>query len=153
MTRRGSPRPVLAVLILGLADVTAIACTHGQGIGDELLRIVGARLVRALRAQDLVTRLWSDEYACLLADVPSREQLGRLACKLHDIVAAPIHLGTLELSMRPSIGISASPGDADNADSMLVCADVAMCRARHQNCSYAFFDASLQADHAPRLQA
>jgi GGDEF domain-containing protein len=85
--------------------------------------------------------------------VPSREQLGRVACKLFDIVAAPIRLGVLELSMRPSIGISASPGDADNADSMLVCADVAMYRARHQNSGYAFFDASLGVSHAPRLQA
>ena len=90
---------VLAVLYLDLDGFKEINDTYGHDVGDELLRIVAARLTRAVRAEDMVSRLGGDEFACLLAGVPSRARLIHLARKLLDAVVAPCKLGTLKLGI------------------------------------------------------
>jgi diguanylate cyclase (GGDEF)-like protein len=113
---------------------------HGHDIGDQLLRIIAARMSRTVRGEDMVSRLGGDEFACLLADVPDREAVSRLACKLFDAVAAPVKLGALELSVRPSIGIATCPGDGVSGAQLMKHADAAMYHAKRQRCGYAFFD-------------
>jgi diguanylate cyclase len=136
----GSLRRPLAVLYLDLDDFKPVNDTHGHEAGDELLRIVAARLARAVRRGDMVCRLGGDEFACLLADLPGREQLCHLACKLFDAVSAPVRIGRLELSVRPSIGIAICPTDGDTADALLRSADTAMYAAKRERTGYAFCD-------------
>lgn len=131
---------VLAVLYLDLDGFKEINDTYGHDIGDELLKIVAARLTRAVRAEDMVSRLGGDEFACLLAGVPSRARLIHLARKLLDAVVAPCKLGTLKLVVRPSIGIAVCPADGETVDSLLKNADTAMYRAKRLRTGLAFFD-------------
>ena len=140
-----APSPALAVLYLDLDGLKLINDGHGHATGDELLRIVAARLARSVRAGDMVCRLGGDEFACLLGNVFNRDQLSHLACKLFDAVSAPLKIGDLELTVRPSIGIAVCPTDGNNSDALLRHADSAMYRAKRQQLGYAFFDAS--SDH------
>jgi diguanylate cyclase (GGDEF)-like protein len=133
-------RPAFAVLYLDLDGFKPINDTHGHTIGDELLRIVAARLSQAVRAEDMVSRLGGDEFACLMADLLDREQLSRLAVKLVDTVSAPLMIGRLKLSVRPSIGIAICPTDGATADTLLENADAAMYRAKRHRTGYAFVD-------------
>lgn len=133
-------RHALAVLYLDLDGFKAINDTYGHAVGDELLRIVGARLSRGVRTEDMVSRFGGDEFACLLADSPDREHLSRLACKLIDAVQAPCKIGQLQLSVRPSIGIAICPSDGESAETLLKNADAAMCCAKRQQSGHAFFD-------------
>jgi diguanylate cyclase len=144
-------RPPLAVFYLDLDAFKAVNDTHGHAAGDEMLRIVAARLARALRSEDLVGRLGGDEFACLIADMPGPAALEQLARKLYDTVAAPLTIGSLRLAVRPSIGIAMCPGDADTAAALLDCADAAMYRAKRQQLGHAFFEA--EADMPSRLKA
>lgn len=133
-------RPAFALLYLDLDGFRSINDTHGQDAGDEMLQIVAARLARAVRADDLVGRMGDGEFACVLADVPSRVQLVHLACKLFDAVSAPLKIGDLKLTVHPSIGIASGPTDGATADALLRNADAAMVRAKRQKIGYAFFD-------------
>jgi diguanylate cyclase (GGDEF)-like protein len=133
-------RAGLALLYIDLDGFKAINDAHGHAVGDELLGIVAARLTRAVRAEDVVGRLGGDEFACLLEGVLDREQLGQVARKLFDTVSAPLRIGTLELAVRPSIGIALCPADGATADVLLGIADAAMYRAKRQRTGYAFFD-------------
>lgn len=129
----------LAVLYLDLDGFKGVNDTHGQDVGDELLQIIAARLARAVRAGDVVSRLGSDEFACLLTDVPDREQLGHLACKLFDAVSAPVKIGPHELSVCPSIGVAMYPEDGATAQVLIDSADAAMHHAKQHRSGYAFF--------------
>jgi diguanylate cyclase (GGDEF)-like protein len=134
------PTPMLAVLYLDLDSLKPINDQHGHHAGDQLLRIVAARLARAVRREDMVCRMGGDEFACLLTKALTRDQLSHLACKLFDTVSAPLKIGALELTVRPSIGIALCPGDGVTADRLLRNADSAMYRAKRQQLGYAFFD-------------
>ena len=133
-------RQVLALLYFDLDGFKPINDAHGHDAGDELLRIVAARLTRAVRAEDMVGRLGGDEFACLLGGLADREQLSQLACKLFDVVSAPIQIGKLELSVRPSIGIAMCPAHGVTAEALLKSADSAMYHAKRHQTGYAFFD-------------
>ena len=143
--------PTVALLYLDLDGFKLINDAHGHAIGDELLRIVAARLMRAVRAGDMVSRVGGDEFVCLLANMDDRESLGHLACKLWDAVAAPLRLGQLTLVVRPSIGIALSPADGSTVDALLKSADAAMYRAKRAQTGYGFADASLPMHGVPTL--
>lgn len=128
----------IAVLYLDLDGFKLINDTHGHAIGDELLRIVAARLTRALRAQDVVSRLGGDEFACLIHGVPESRQLGSLAGKLVNAVSAGAKIGTLRVRVRASIGIAIWPADGGTAEALLESADTAMYRAKQRQCGFAF---------------
>ena len=136
----GGPRQLPAVLYLDLDGFKPINDLHGHDVGDELLRIVALRLSRAMRNEDVVSRIGGDEFACLLAESGSRDQLGHVACKLFDAVSTPLKIGDLQLSVRASIGIAVAPTDRNTAGALMKSADAAMYHAKRAQSGYAFFD-------------
>jgi diguanylate cyclase (GGDEF)-like protein len=134
LRRRG-----MAVLYLDLDAFKSINDENGHDVGDDLLRIVAARLTRTLRAEDTIGRLGGDEFACLVAGMPGRDHLLHLARKLFQAVSAPLKIGELRLSVRPSIGIAMCPDDGTTVESLLKHADAAMYRAKRQQVGHAFF--------------
>ena len=132
--------PSLALLYLDLDSFKPINDQHGHDVGDRLLRIVAMRLTRAIRAGDCVGRIGGDEFVCLLDRIEDRQQLSHLACKLFDAVSAPLQIGKMRLTVRPSIGIAVCPTDGGTADTLLKRADAAMYRAKRAQSGYAFFE-------------
>jgi diguanylate cyclase len=128
LARAGPQMKSVAVPYLDLDGVQPVNDAHRHYTGDELLRIVAARLTRAVRSDDFVGSLGGDEFACLLANLPSRERLSHLACSLLDAVAAPLKIGALELTLPPSIGSATYPAGA------------AMYLAKRRRTGLAFFD-------------
>jgi diguanylate cyclase (GGDEF)-like protein len=133
-------RPALALLYLDLDGFKAINDTHGHEAGDEMLKIIAARLTRAVRGGDLVSRLGGDEFACLVAGSIGRQHLERLATKVFDAVSAPMKIGRHELAVRPSIGIAICPADGETAEALLKNADAAMYHAKRHGLGHAFGD-------------
>jgi len=132
-------RRALAVMYLDLDGFKPINDTHGHAAGDELLRIVAARLSRAVRAEDTVSRLGGDEFGCLLGDLHDPAQLAHLATKVFDAVSAPCKIGKLRVVVRPSIGIAVCPADGVTAAALLQNADTAMYAAKRHGSHHAFF--------------
>lgn len=137
-------RSALAVLYLDLDEFKPINDAHGHDMGDKLLRIVAARLTRAVRSDDMVSRLGGDEFACLIQNPLDRGQLVSLARKMFEAVSAPLTVGELDLTVRPSIGIAVYPADGTTAEALLESADAAMYRAKRDRTGHALFD--LQTD-------
>lgn len=129
----------LAILYLDLDQFKPINDGHGHHVGDELLRIVATRLNRVVRSEDMISRLGGDEFACLRASGSTRRQLEELAGKLFDAVAAPMKIGSLRLSVQPSIGIALCPADGASVAELIRHADAAMYRAKRERSRHAFF--------------
>jgi diguanylate cyclase (GGDEF)-like protein len=107
----------VALLLVDLDDFGQVNKLQGHATGDQLLRATAERLREVAGAHDLA-RLGGDEFAVLL---PAREADG-LASAIVATLAAQLDGG----AMRASIGAAVAPTDADDADTLLRAADVAL---------------------------
>jgi len=133
-------QPAVAVLYLDLDDFKRVNDEHGHAAGDAVLKIVAARLRRAVRASDMVSRIGGDEFACLRATDADPRPLLQLANKLYQAVSAPMTVGALSLQIQPSIGIAVFPFDGACAESLLKNADMAMYTAKRARLGHVFHD-------------
>lgn len=129
----------LGLLYIDLDEFKSINDLYGHAVGDELLKIIAARLTDAVRKQDSVSRHGSDEFLCLLVEIQSEQQLVCTAQRLFDAVAAPCQLGQLALSVTPSIGTALYPHHGTTIEALLESADAAMFWAKKHRLGHAFF--------------
>lgn len=118
------------LVFIDLDGFKAINDSHGHQVGDELLRVVGRRLMRALRCDDFVSRHGGDEFLCLLPNVQHAEQARHVGAKLIDVVSAPCRIGELKVQVRASVGIALYPHDGVTTESLIEGADHAMLWAK-----------------------
>jgi diguanylate cyclase (GGDEF)-like protein/PAS domain S-box-containing protein len=129
--RRGTL--AVAVLFVDLDDFKLVNDSYGHTTGDELLRVVAARLREAVRATDVVARLGGDEFLVLVADVDmetAADAAERVAENIRAALRAPVMLAPGELYTHASIGAALYPADAQSAEELLSKADIAMYRAK-----------------------
>ena len=135
LVRRGRSGTGLAVLFVDLDDFKAINDTLGHAVGDELLRLVGARLAGVLRAEDTACRLGGDEFAFLVEDAPA-DRVDEIADRILRALAEPFGLGDRSATLSASIGVatrdrlSEDQSSAESADELLRDADTAMYSAK-----------------------
>jgi len=122
----------IALLFIDLDRFKVVNDTLGHAAGDELLRVVAARLRAAVRAEDTVARLGGDEFTVVLEEVAGAAAAAATASKLHDAIAAPMELLGRTVTVSATIGIALFPADGTDADSLMRAADVAMYRAKRR---------------------
>lgn len=142
----GVTKSKLAVLFIDIDDFKAINDLHGHWVGDEVLQIVSARIHHAIRAEDKVGRLGGDEFLCLIANATTRANISKIAIQIFDAVREPIQVGSLQMVVFASIGISFNPDHAVGAEGLIKQADSAMYRAKRLRTAYEFFDPQLDVD-------
>lgn len=130
---------MFAVMFLDLNGFKRVNDNHGHAVGDKLLRIIAERLRRVVRAQDVVSRVGGDEFACMIGGVDDPLQLAHLADKMVQAISAPCTVGRLQLVVHASVGIATWPLDGREADALLKSADLAMYAAKRQGARHAFF--------------
>ena len=120
----------LAVLFLDLDRFKLINDTLGHDAGDDLLKQVATRLSSAVRESDVVSRLGGDEFVGLLPEQCDEASLIAVAQRILEAVGKPYVLAGNEFRVTVSIGISRYPDDAEDEQSLLKNADIAMYRAK-----------------------
>lgn len=136
--RLGKP---VAVLLLDLDGFKTVNDSFGHAIGDKLLVSVGRCLTSQVRASDVVGRLGGDEFVVLLRDVADVADAFLVADKIVAAVSDPLVIEGLAIKTACSVGISMYPTDAQDPESLLRCADLAMyhSKATGRGRSSAFF--------------
>jgi GGDEF domain-containing protein len=94
------------VLYCDLDGFKAVNDAHGHGAGDEVLRVVAARLVEQVRDGDAVARLGGDEFV-IVAERVNVTEAADLAGRIEACLAAPMHIGGVRVQVTVSIGIAA----------------------------------------------
>jgi diguanylate cyclase (GGDEF)-like protein/PAS domain S-box-containing protein len=127
---RQRDRSVVALLFIDLDRFKAVNDNLGHDVGDRLLVSVSERLAELMRDSDTVARLGGDEFVILVEDIDSEGEAMALAGRVLDALERPFPLGSAEVAMLASVGVSiARDADAD-PETMLREADVAMYRAK-----------------------
>ncbi len=120
----------VAALFVDLDNFKQTNDSFGNSVGDQLLRSVAARLLSCVRDGDTVARLSGDEFLIVLHDVAAVQDAGVIAQAILASLAASCQLGSNELFISASIGISLYPDDASDMDEMLRFANTAMFHAK-----------------------
>ncbi len=136
--RRGGKS--FAILYMDLDHFKDVNDTLGHPVGDALLREVAARLMAETRATDTVARFGGDEFAILASEMSAPEDAGLLAEKLVAAISGPFLIDANNIHIETSIGIDPYSEKAQDAETLLSHADVALYRAKAEGRgTYRFF--------------
>ena len=134
----------LAVLFLDLDRFKGVNDTLGHPMGDELLKMVAARLRHCVRDIDTVARVGGDEFAIIQTGIEEPLDTATLARRIGEAVRAPYVLAGQAVVVDTSIGIALSPNDGTEPDGLLKAADMALYGAKADGRgTYRFFEAAM----------
>jgi diguanylate cyclase (GGDEF)-like protein len=120
---------VAGVIFLDLDGFTAVNDLVGHGAGDLVLAQAARRLRAVVPAQDTVARWGSDEFAVLLEDAATAQEITELAERLAGSVAGePFRVANRDIGLTASVGVALA--DESTPGVVLRNADVAMARSR-----------------------
>ena len=133
-----------SIMMIDLDGFKGVNDTLGHDVGDELLVEVASRLQGLAREGDFVARLGGDEFIILQPGLTRREDAGPLARRLLQRLAEPVQVGSHQVRIGASIGISFFPTDAQNGETLLKYADIALyCAKADGRGTYRYFDVQM----------
>jgi diguanylate cyclase (GGDEF)-like protein/PAS domain S-box-containing protein len=144
---------VVAMLFIDLDKFKAVNDNLGHGVGDRLLVAIAERLSDLMRDTDTVARLGGDEFVILAEDIENDGEALAFAERVLDALERPFPIGSAELSMLASVGISVSHSPDTDPEAMLREADLAMYRAKGAGGRrLEIFDDSLRREVSEQMQ-
>ena len=121
----------LALLALDLDGFKHVNDTLGHDVGDFILIEVAKRLRNSLRTEDTICRVGGDEFLIIIEGLEDATIVSSLAEKILHILEEPYQLGSKEIFISTSIGISFSvTGRETSSKNLLKHADLALYRAK-----------------------
>lgn len=121
------------VLMMDLDRFKHVNDVMGHSFGDQLLKQVALRLSDELgQGGTKPARLGGDEFAILLPNSSIREAQD-LAARILQSLEKPISIEDQTVDLGAGIGIAGFPDNANDAESLLSRAEVAMYTAKHAN--------------------
>jgi diguanylate cyclase (GGDEF)-like protein/PAS domain S-box-containing protein len=142
----------IGVIFIDLDDFKTVNDELGHAAGDNLLSAVAERIQGAIRPGDTAARLGGDEFA-LLVDEIDRDGLEQVADRVIAALGEPIGIGTRQLKVAASAGVSMSSGAATDPERMLRDADTAMYVAkRHGKNRWVLFDPGMSGPIRQRVR-
>lgn len=123
----------LAVLFIDLDEFKPINDTYGHHIGDLVLRETAQRIAQSVRADDMVGRIGGDEFVAVLTKIQNDEDVAAAALHTLENLRRPYRVGTMELHVPASVGISVYPRDGECIETLIEHADAAMYHAKAQH--------------------
>ena len=120
----------LAVCFLDLDNFKPVNDQYGHERGDELLVEVARRIQACIREEDTISRQGGDEFALLLNDIGSFEQVEQTLTRIHHAVSKPYVTEGASHHLTISSGVTLYPSDEGDIDTLLRHADQAMYQAK-----------------------
>jgi diguanylate cyclase (GGDEF)-like protein/PAS domain S-box-containing protein len=142
----------VAVFLLDLDNFKLINDSLGHDGGDQLLKLVAERLNACVRAGDTVARQGGDEFVVIVSDQAASDIAPVIAGKILEAVARPLRVNGHELVVTVSVGISVSPRDGEDVQTLVRNAEVAMYRAKEQGQNaFQFYTGEMNARSLARM--
>jgi diguanylate cyclase (GGDEF)-like protein/PAS domain S-box-containing protein len=144
---------LVAMLFIDLDRFKQVNDNFGHAVGDHLLISVSARLAGMLRDSDTIARLGGDEFVILAEDLDGDAEALAVADRVLLALEEPFLVGSVEVSLFASVGVSISHDAKANPEDLLREADVAMYRAKGSGGHrLELFDESLRREVSARME-
>ncbi len=143
------------VVFLDLDRFTAVNDSVGHGAGDLVLAQAARRLRAVVPVHDTVARWGSDEFAVLVEDAGSVQEVAEIAERLAGAVAAePFRVAGQQIALTASVGVALAEDGPDTPSALVLRnADVAMSRAKEAGGDRVeIYAAHMHADVVRRLE-
>ena len=137
--RRSFNRLLENILAQAAADATAVGLimldldyfknlndTLGHLAGDHLLKVFAYRLRKAFPKPAIVARFGNDEFALIIPNLESKQQLVEYSRQAAAQLDAPIYYAGQYINGGISIGCASYPHDAKSLSHLVRCADTAL---------------------------
>jgi diguanylate cyclase (GGDEF)-like protein/PAS domain S-box-containing protein len=121
-----------ALMFIDLDGFKAINDNYGHHAGDEILKETAVRLCTCVREVDTVARVGGDEFWVILMDISTQGSITKVAEKILDELTRPYKLKKEQVSIGASIGISISPDQSNNPETLIELADHTMYQVKQQ---------------------
>ncbi len=157
-------RSRLGLIYVDLDRFKLINDSLGHDAGDQLLRVIAARLSDAVRAQDVVcidqdaanadvrvSRLGGDEFTVLLSGIHGPADAELVAKRMLAAIREPVEIMGQCLNPSASLGIAVYPDDGRTSDDLRKRADAALYSAKGAGGGYRFFAKSMEDGAVRRL--
>jgi diguanylate cyclase (GGDEF)-like protein len=141
----------VGLLLLDIDRFKEINDSLGHDRGDQLLIQVADRLRELVRETDTVARLGGDEFAVLLTTVRSVDDGAQFAERILGAFAEPYVIDGLVLHVDTSVGLAVLPDHADDGQSLMKRADVAMYIAKAGRRGMSVYESERDASSPARL--
>jgi diguanylate cyclase (GGDEF)-like protein len=141
----------VGLLMLDVDRFKEINDTLGHDRGDQLLQQVAGRLQGIVRTTDTVARLGGDEFAILLTTVRSVDDGILFGQRVLEQFTDPYVIDGLTLHVDTSVGLAVLPDHADDAQTLLKHADIAMYVAKAGRIGLSVYDADGDSTSTARL--
>jgi diguanylate cyclase (GGDEF)-like protein len=143
----------LALMYFDLDNFKMINDSWGHEFGDLYLKHVADTLKENTRETDTVARLGGDEFCIVISDAVDDVDIMHIADNILHNLNKKTSIGTREVSVTTSIGISLYPDDGDNIGELMKRADMAMYHAKQRGKNnFQFYEEFLNANAEHRLQ-
>jgi diguanylate cyclase len=134
-----SGRP-FCVMFVDLDRFKPVNDSYGHRVGDDLLKGVAQRLTASIRKADTVARTGGDEFVVVLGEAGDAKNAAMVGSKILDELSRPFVIGSHEVDISCSIGITVYPDHGKDVTTLMANADKAMYYAKQDGRNtYRFF--------------
>lgn len=132
----------ISLLMLDLDRFKEVNDTLGHGAGDQILCEVSNRFREKIGEKGFVARIGGDEFAVVLEGSQDQDNTAAIARMFIAAMQEPLAARGLSVELGVSIGIARYPHDAENSETLLQHADVAMYLAKARGTGFEFYSAN-----------
>lgn len=133
-----------AVILMDLDGFKEINDTLGHAFGDRVIEAFAERLSGIANDRIMVSRFGGDEFMMLVERSDDPDELNRLIRRIREILGSAVYVGSNEIKIRFSMGITLFPEDGTDINQLIMNADLAMYSVKDSGGkNYKYFNSSM----------